>query len=76
MQDVVSTLKAIIIPKQNDASFDDVNEKRNVLLEKSKLILKSSKRIINVNKSLSIPSNINILNYIKSESNLNSGTVI
>ncbi|GBC13887.2 kinase-like domain-containing protein [Rhizophagus irregularis DAOM 181602=DAOM 197198] len=70
MQDVVSTLKAIIFPKQNNASFDDVNEKGNVLLGKSKSILKSSKRITNVNKSLSIP---NILNYIQSESNSSSG---
>ncbi|PKC00966.1 HCP-like protein [Rhizophagus irregularis] len=70
MQDVVSTLKAIIFPKQNNASFDDVNEKGNVLLGKSKTILKSSKRITNVNKSLSIP---NILNYIQSESNSSSG---
>jgi hypothetical protein len=76
MQDVVSTPKAIIFPKQNDASFDDANEKGNVSLEKSKSILKSSKETIDINKSLSISSNINISNNIKSESNSSSGTVI
>ncbi|CAG8709118.1 13600_t:CDS:2 [Rhizophagus irregularis] len=54
---------AIIFPKQNNASFDDVNEKGNVLLGKSKSILKSSKRI--TNELLENITNENPFNHIQ-----------
>ncbi|CAB4444296.1 unnamed protein product [Rhizophagus irregularis] len=69
MQDIVSTLKAIISPKQNDTNFDYVNEK-DVLLEKPKAILKLNEETIDINKSLAICSDITISNNVESENNL------
>ncbi|CAB4380946.1 unnamed protein product [Rhizophagus irregularis] len=69
MQDIVSTLKAIISPKQNNTNFDYVNEK-DVLLEKSKAILKLNEETIDINKSLAICSDITISNNVESENNL------
>jgi stress response protein YsnF len=69
MQDIVSTLKAIISPKQNDTNFDYVNEK-DVLLEKPKAILKLNEETIDINRSLAICSDITISNNVESENNL------
>jgi hypothetical protein len=70
MQDIVSILKAIIFPKQDDTNFNNiVNEEGNVSLEKSKSTLKSSEESIDVNKSLAICSDISVSNNIESESN-------
>jgi stress response protein YsnF len=69
MQDIVTTHKAIISPKQNDTNFDIVNEEGKVSLEKSKSTLKSSEESIDVNKSLAICSDISVSNNIESESN-------
>ena len=48
MQDVVSTLKAIIFPGQSDTNFDNANEEENISSEISKSIPKSSEEILDV----------------------------
>ncbi|CAB4431289.1 unnamed protein product [Rhizophagus irregularis] len=65
MQDIVSTLKALISPDQNSTNPDDVNKKGNTSLKIPEL----SVGTIDINKSLSVGSDVNVLNNIEPESN-------
>ncbi|UZO10568.1 uncharacterized protein OCT59_002148 [Rhizophagus irregularis] len=71
MQVVVSTLKALVIPEQNDTHFDDINNNEGSnSLKEIKSIPRSNEETIDVNVDLSVGSDITMLNNIGSGSSL------
>ncbi|CAB4493602.1 unnamed protein product [Rhizophagus irregularis] len=72
MQDIVSTLKALISPDQNSTNPDDVNKEGNTSLRIPEL----SVGTIDINKSLSVGSDVNVLNNIEPESNSSLVSVV
>ncbi|CAB5314290.1 unnamed protein product [Rhizophagus irregularis] len=72
MQDIVSTLKSLISPDQNSTNPDDVNKEGNTSLRIPEL----SVGTIDINKSLSVGSDVNVLNNIEPESNSSLVSVV